>query len=134
VGLGFNSSTVIWGNHVSADVANDRYYFNEADPADPRNNINGKYARLRVADGQNSAVSSDWWMYDATWLKMRNIQIGYNLPASIAKKAFIQRARVFFSGENVFMITKFPGLDPEIGTGFSYPTMKQYALGLNVTF
>ena len=134
VGLGFNSSTVVWGNHVSADVANDRYYFNEADPADPRNNINGKYARLRVADGQNAAVSSDWWMYDATWLKMRNIQIGYNLPASIAKKAFIQRARVFFSGENMFMITKFPGLDPEIGTGFNYPTMKQYAFGLNVTF
>jgi len=130
---GFNGSSVVWGNHVSADVAADRYFFNDADPNDPKNNINGKYTRLKVADGQNT-VASDWWLYDATWVKLRNLQLGYNLPASFAKKALIQRARVFFSGENLFMITPFPGLDPEMGTGFTYPTMKQYAVGLNVTF
>jgi TonB-linked SusC/RagA family outer membrane protein len=130
---GFNGSSVVWGNHVSAEVAADRYYFNDADPNDPKNNLNGKYTRLKVADGQNT-VASDWWLYDATWVKLRNLQLGYNLPASLAKKALIQRARVFFSGENLFMITPFPGLDPEMGTGFTYPTMKQYALGLNVTF
>jgi len=131
--LGFNGSSVVWGNSVSADVAADRYYFNDADPSDPKNNIDGKYTRLKVADGQNN-IASDWWLYDATWVKLRNLQLGYNLPASLAKKVLIQRARVFFSGENLFMITRFPGLDPEMGTNFTYPTMKQYALGLNVTF
>lgn len=134
VQLGFNSPTVIWGNHVSADVANNRYYYNDADPNDPRNNINGKYTRLRVADGQNTAVGSDFWLYDASYVKLRNLQFGYTLPSNLLKKLSMQRARVFFSGENLFMITSFPGLDPEIGSGFSYPTMKQYALGVNVTF
>jgi hypothetical protein len=132
--LGFNSSTVIWGNAVSADVAADRYYYNDADPSDPKNNINGKYPRLRVSDGQNAAVGSDWWLYDASWVKLRNLQVGYNITPALAKKLSLQRARVFFSGENLFMITSFPGLDPEIGAGFSYPTMKQFAFGINVTF
>lgn len=132
--LGFNGSSVVWGNHVSADVARDRYYYNDANPADPLNNINGKYTRLRVADGQNGAVGSDWWLYDAKWVKLRNLQLGYNLPADLAKRVSLQRARVFFSGENLFMLTPFPGLDPEMGTSFTYPTMKQFALGLNLTF
>lgn len=131
---GFNGSSVVWGNSISAAVAKDRYYFNDADPSDPRNNINGKYTRLRVSDGQNAAVGSDWWLYDASWVKLRNLQLGYNLPKSLMNKLSIQRARVFFSGENLFMITNFPGLDPEIGSGFSYPTMSQYAFGVNVTF
>lgn len=134
VQLGFNSPTVIWGNHVSADVANNRYFYNDADPNDPRNNTNGKYTRLRVADGQNTAVGSDFWLYDASYVKLRNLQVGYTLASNLLKKLSLQRARVFFSGENLFMITSFPGLDPEIGSGFSYPTMKQFALGVNVTF
>jgi len=134
VQLGFNSPTVIWGNHVSADVANNRYYYNDADPNDRRNNINGKYTRLRVADGQNTALSSDFWLYDASYVKLRNLQVGYTLAPDLLKKLFLQKARVFFSGENLFMITAFPGLDPEIGSGFSYPTMKQFALGVNFTF
>jgi TonB-linked SusC/RagA family outer membrane protein len=131
---GFNSSSVVWGNAISADVAKDRYFFNDANPADPRNNINGSYTRLRVADGQNAAVGSDWWLYDASFVKLRNLQIGYNISEKLAQKLSLQRARIFFSGENLFMITKFPGLDPEIGANFSYPTMKQFALGINVTF
>ncbi len=131
---GFNSSSVVWGNAISSNVATDRYYYNEANPADPRNNINGSYVRLRVADGQNAAVASDWWLYDASWVKLRNLQLGYNISEKLAQKLSLQRARVFFSGENLLMFTKFPGLDPEIGAGFNYPTMKQFALGINVTF
>jgi hypothetical protein len=41
---------------------------------------------------------------------------------------------VYFSGENLFMLTSFPGLDPELGASITYPTMKQFALGLNITF
>lgn len=131
---GFNSSTITWGNAIASEVAKNRYYYNEADPADPRNNVNGTLPRLRVADGQNAAVGSDFWLYDASWLKLRNIQLGYNLPKNIANKLSLQRARVYFSGENLLMITKFPGMDPETGSGFGYPTMKQYAFGVNVTF
>jgi hypothetical protein len=67
-------------------------------------------------------------------MKLKNVQIGYNLPNSVINKMSIQKARIYFSGENLLLFTKYPGLDPEIGSGIDYPTMKQYAFGINVTF
>jgi hypothetical protein len=89
---------------------------------------------LKATDPQNRAVASNFWLYNASWIKLKNLQIGYNLPAKWAQKALLQRARIYFSGENLLMITKYPGLDPEIGAGVDYPTMRQYALGVNLTF
>jgi hypothetical protein len=88
---------------------------------------------LKVADAQN-AQASDWWLFDGNWMKLRNLQLGYNVPSNIVSRLAIQRARVYFSGENLFMLTSFPGLDPELGASITYPTMKQFALGLNITF
>lgn len=131
---GYNNSFVTNGNAFSKLFADDHYFYDPANPADPRTNTTAKYTRLKAADPQNRAVASDYWMYNASWIKLKNLQIGYNLPDAWAKKVFLQRARIYFSGENVLLITKFPGLDPEIGSGVSYPTMRQYALGVNLTF
>lgn len=131
---GYNNSYVIFGNAINTDIAKNRYYYNDANPSDPANNINGKYTRLKVSDGQNRGVSSNWWLYNAGWLKLKNVQLGYNLPQNLVRKLSIQRARVYVTGENLLMITNYPGLDPEIGSGVDYPTMKQYAVGVNVTF
>ncbi|MBB6236788.1 TonB-linked SusC/RagA family outer membrane protein [Pedobacter sp. AK013] len=132
---GYNNSVVSLGNAVSTLIANDHYYYNDANPNDPANNINAKYPRLKnTTDAQNAAVASDFYLYNASYLKLKNLQIGYTLPEKISKKAAMSRARFFLSGENLFTITNYPGLDPEIGAGVSYPTMRQYSLGLNVTF
>jgi TonB-linked SusC/RagA family outer membrane protein len=131
---GYNNSYVVYGNAINASVVADRYYYNETNPADPKNNINAANTRLKVTDGQNKGVSSNWWLYDAGWMKLKNVQIGYNLPNSVINKMSIQKARIYFSGENLLLFTKYPGLDPEIGSGIDYPTMKQYAFGINVTF
>ena len=66
-------------------------------------------------------------------IKLKNLQLGYSIPDVWSKKLKISRARLFLSGENLLIITKYPGLDPEIGAGVGYPTMKQYSLGVNVT-
>nr|WP_233166968.1 TonB-dependent receptor [Pedobacter sp. ASV2] len=132
---GYNNSIVSLGNAVSTLIANDHYYYNDANPNDPANNITAKYPRLKnTTDGQNAGVASDFYLYNASYLKLKNLQIGYTLPEKISKKAAMSRARIFLSGENLFTITNYPGLDPEIGSGVSYPTMRQYSLGLNVTF
>ncbi|MCZ4245528.1 SusC/RagA family TonB-linked outer membrane protein [Pedobacter punctiformis] len=132
---GYNNSIVSLGNAVSTLIANDHYYYNDANPNDPANNITAKYPRLKnTTDAQNAAVASDFYLYNASYLKLKNLQIGYTLPEKISKKAAMSRARIFLSGENLFTITNYPGLDPEIGAGVSYPTMRQYSLGLNVTF
>jgi hypothetical protein len=130
----YNNNAVRQGYTFTKYVTENRYYYNEADPADPRNNINGSIPRLRSNDAQSRAVASDAYLYDGSYIKLRNLQVGYTIPQKLSKKALISRARVFFSGENLLMITNYPGLDPEIGAGVSYPTMKQYSFGLNATF
>lgn len=130
----YNNSSVRNGFAFSTLYANDHYFFDPANPTDPRTNITAQYTRLKSSDPQNLAVASNYWLYDASWIKLKNLQVGYNLPAALAKKVLLQKARIYFSGENLLMITKYPGLDPEIGSGVSYPTMKQYAVGANLTF
>ncbi len=130
----YNNSTVRNGFAFPTLYANDHYFYDPSNPSDSRTDITSKNTRLRATDGQNSAVSSNHWLYDATWIKLRNLQLGYTLPSAWANKAFMQRARVYFSAENLLTITKFPGLDPETGTGTNYPTMKQISFGLNLTF
>lgn len=132
---GYNNSIVSLGNAVSTLIANDHYYYNDANPNDPANNITARYPRLKnTTDAQNASVASDFYLYNASYLKLKNLQIGYTLPERISKKAAISRARLYLSGENLFTITKYPGLDPEIGANVGYPTLRQYSLGLNVTF
>lgn len=131
---GYNTSATRNGFQVTTLIANDHFYYNEADPNDPANNVNGKYPRLKYnADAQNTAYST-FWLYDAGYLKLKNLQIGYTLPKRITDKALISRARVFLSGENLLLITKYPGLDPEIGPSFGYPTLRQFSGGVTVTF
>ncbi|SHF80540.1 SusC/RagA family TonB-linked outer membrane protein [Pedobacter caeni] len=132
--IGYNSSIVSLGNAVSTLIADDHYYFNPANPSDPANNINGKYPRLKnSADVQNS-VASDFYLYNASYVKLKTFQLGYTFAEKLTKKVAISKARIYVSGENLFTITSYPGLDPEIGTGITYPTMRQYSLGLNLTF
>ena len=60
--------------------------------------------------------------------------IGYTLPEKITRKVYIKNLRVFATGENLFAITSFSGMDPEMRSTAGYSTMRQYALGLSVTF
>lgn len=130
----YNNSFVTNGNAFATLYAYDHYFYDPANPKDPRTNTSARYTRLKANDPQNRGVASDFWLYDASWIKLKNLQIGYNLPDKWARKALLQRARIYFSAENLLMITKFPGLDPEIGSGVDYPTMRQYAVGVNLTF
>jgi len=54
------------------------------------------------------------WLYDASFVRLRNLTIGYNLPRKWVQKAKIQRARIAFIGTNLLVFTNYPGLDPEI--------------------
>lgn len=132
--LYLNSSIVAQGKSVPALVADDHYYYNAANPADPNNRINGYYPRLKgVTDAQNGRTS-DFYLYNAAFVKLRNLQIGYTLPESLASRFSIAKLRLYVAGENLLTWTKFSGLDPEIGPTANYPTMRQYSLGLNLTF
>ena len=131
---GVNNTRTTLTNSIGTRIADDHYYYNDANPADPTNNITGKFPRLKNGTDNQTNIPSSYWLYDASYVKLKNIQIGYTIPGSIGNRVGISRARVFLSGENVLTLTNYPGLDPEVGANISYPTMKQYAVGLNVTF
>lgn len=131
----YNSVTVALGGTIPERIANNHYYYNVANPGDPNNNTNGVFPRIKYSDNINN-VASNYWFYDASYIRLKNLQVGYTIPQKLmgAVGKYITRANVFVSGENLLTITKFPGPDPEIGTAVGYPTMKQYAFGVNLTF
>lgn len=79
---------------------------------------------------------------DASYLRLKNLQIGYTLPQHISKKAGMSKLRVYVSGNNLLTFTEYSGMDPEVGHGGawfgfdngSYPQARAYLMGLNVTF
>lgn len=74
---------------------------------------------------------------DASYLRLKNLVVGYNLPKSWLKKVGIEFARIYFSGENLFVITDYPDYDPERsddGWHAMYPQARTYSLGLNLRF
>ncbi|MEN0053528.1 MAG: TonB-dependent receptor [Mucilaginibacter sp.] len=81
--------------------------------------------------------ASTFFLQDASYLRLKNLVLGYTIPAQVTKKIGINRLRVYFAGDNLFTITKFKGLDPErYGSGdlVQYPQNKIYSFGVNVSF
>ncbi len=96
-----------------------------------------------------NGVINDFYMENGSYLRCKQLQIGYNIPASALRRIGISRARVYIQAANLFTITKYSGLDPELGTQGNttssnasfgidwgnYPTgQKNYNVGVNVAF
>ncbi|TXK49138.1 TonB-dependent receptor [Pontibacter qinzhouensis] len=91
----------------------------------------------------NNQGQSDRWLENASYVRIRNIEFGYNLPASFLSRIHTNNARVFISGQNLLTFTKYSGLDPDItGVGIlergldagSWPASRVYSVGLNFEF
>ncbi|WP_234347334.1 TonB-dependent receptor [Parabacteroides bouchesdurhonensis] len=67
------------------------------------------------ANSRMNLEMSDWFVEDGSYVRLKNIQIGYTIPSSITKKVTINNLRVFVAAQNLFTITGYSGLDPEIG-------------------
>lgn len=91
--------------------------------------------RVTANQNYNTTYVNDFWLRDAKYIRLKNLQIGYNLSNSITDKLRISSLRVFAGITNLFTITPLEaGLDPEINNGWSnagYPTLSTYSLGLN---
>ncbi len=113
-----------WTRIINQEIADGRWYQGRPDKA--------TYPRFLLNDGKN-ARSSDFWIQDMSYLKIRNIQIGYTLPYDVSTKAYISKIRFYATLENYFTFTKYKGLDPEVN-GVGYPNVRQAVFGLNLTF
>lgn len=131
---GINRNWASQGNVLPANARKMFYYYNADDPNDPNNNINAEYPRMLYAN-EGTYQSSNFYLYDASYFKLKFLQIGYTLPKSLTKKWGINNIRVFASGENLITITDYPGVDPEIGSDVNvYPISRVFSGGINITF
>ena len=131
---GLNTSVLSSNEVLPADARKLFYFYNEADPTDARNNINAAYPRLK-AKNSSVYIANDRYLYNASYIKLKNVQIGYTLPKKWMDKVFINSLRVFVSGENLWTITDYPGVDPEIGSSLNvYPISRIFSAGVNISF
>jgi TonB-linked SusC/RagA family outer membrane protein len=101
------------------------------------------------SDSQNNTKVSTRFLEDGSYLRLKNLQLGYTLPKAWVQKVHITRARIYFSGTNLLTITKYSGLDPEMTTNTNtrgqgvdivrnvdwgtYPSAIAYNLGIELT-
>lgn len=87
-------------------------------------------------DPNKNTRPSDRFIEDGSYLRVKNITLGYTLPASDMKKLKLTSARVYLSGQNIFTITNYNGFDPEVGTsGIDnnvYPVTRTFTVGVNL--
>lgn len=96
-------------------------------------NQDSKIPAITTNDGGRNTVANDFWLQDASYLKLRNVSVGYTFPTKWMDP-FVSRARIYFTGENLHTFTRFEGLDPETGSSSNYPNVARFIFGLSVTF
>ena len=100
-------------------------------------NTDASFPRLEAASNKNNYLFNDFWLRDASYLRLKNLQLGYSLPESVIGRMNVDKIRLYFGGTNVFTITDVEsGLDPETldGRPSYYPPVSTYTLGLQLTF
>lgn len=101
-------------------------------------NPNATFPRLLPSgSGGNNYLTSSLWIRSASYFRIKNVNLGYKLPARLLERARIKSARVYVSGSNLVTFTKsWDGFDPEINNqnGEFYPLMKTFTAGININF
>ena len=120
------------GRHNASMDAVDRWTPENTDTDIPR------------ADRFRKHVASDRWIEDASYIRLKNISLGYNFAPSLLGRIGIRSARVYVSLQNFLTITKYQGVDPEVAYSYtnknvgldyaSYPNVKSMTIGLNIGF
>jgi TonB-dependent starch-binding outer membrane protein SusC len=102
--------------------------------------------RVVYGDPNNNARISSFYVYDASYLRLKNLHLSYTLPASLVEKTrFLKNAQVYVTGANLWTLTKYPGANPEtsnlynddVSTGLDnsrFPISKLYSAGIRVGF
>ncbi|MDR2915929.1 MAG: TonB-dependent receptor [Tannerella sp.] len=149
-----NTMQVFWGmlsGYASSGLYENSRTMDYWRPADETNmlgpNTNAYFAKpyFSAQTNKNRQVQTRY-LQNAAYLRLKNLQIGYTLPTRISEKVFLQRARVYLSGENLLTITGLPdNFDPETTiasdpandgyqAGRIYPLSKVFSVGVNLTF
>ena len=94
------------------------------------------YPRLTYGANSNNMEASTWWLKNMSFLRLKNLEIGYSLPRKWAERSFISSARIFVRGTNLLTFSSFKLWDPELDSsdGGKYPLMMSISGGLEFKF
>ncbi len=128
-----------------------QYYFNYSNnmvsevlkswtPQNPNTTV--PIAKVTNGQGGNS-LPSEFYIEDGSYLRLKNIQLGYTLPERISKNILIEKLRIYVGVQNALTLTNYSGYDPEVSSNVlfsrgidlnSYPNARVYSAGINLTF
>lgn len=100
-------------------------------------------ARLPILTTYESSVNenfrnSDFWLRDASYLRMKNVQVSYTIPQSVTGRIGVRNLKFYVNGQNLLTFSKMKDFDPEKNINgvnfYEYPTVKTYTMGINATF
>lgn len=96
-------------------------------------NLYAFWPRLSNIQNNNNNQRSTWWMRDGTFLRLKNVELGYTLTSRLLKRWGLSNCRVYLNATNLFVISKFKIWDPEMGgNGLGYPVQRVYNIGFNL--
>ena len=103
-------------------------YWTETNP-----NVHAFWPRLSVTPIDNNLKQSSWWLRDGSFMRLKTVELGYTLPG--LKKVGMKHARVYFTGENLLLFSKFKLWDPEQKrNGLGYPLNRRFNIGAQLSF
>jgi TonB-linked SusC/RagA family outer membrane protein len=98
-------------------------------------NLYAFWPRLSLTQNSNNNQSSNWWMRNGSFLRMKSAELAYNIREKTLKKYHISSIRIYLNGTNLFLLSSFKLWDPEQGSnGLGYPVQKVFNVGANITF
>jgi TonB-linked SusC/RagA family outer membrane protein len=93
------------------------------------------WPRLANYDVENNSKTSTWFMQDASFIRLKSVELGYTIPEHISKKIHVDNLRAYLSGTNLMSWSGFKLWDPEMaGNGLGYPLQRVINVGLNIGF
>ena len=94
------------------------------------------YPRLTYGPNTQNAQSSTWWLKNMSYLRLKNIELGWSIPQRWADRSFLSGARIFVRGTNVLTFSDFKLWDPELDSsdGAKYPLMRSFSAGVEFKF
>lgn len=122
-----NSDDGLTGHNAVLDVfANDYWSENNRDAY-------ALWPRLANYTVDNNNQTSTWFMQDASFLRLKSVELGYTLPRKLSEKVHLQNLRLYVSGTNLLCFSRFKLWDPEMaGNGLGYPVQRVFNIGVNV--
>ncbi len=98
-------------------------------------NLYAFWPRLSDTWVNNNLQASTWWMRNGSFLRLKSVEAGYNVPNDLISKFKLQDLRIYFTATNLFVLSKFKLWDPEMGSsGLGYPIQSVYSMGIKLAF